>query len=197
MRAECGTNILFSRSHQTLKSVINWFDKSSHSKLHPRTTESGGELTRYQPQQQGGEAGVRSSIRRQLRVVTKRCWVPVCEWVTDSRAPGLQTCESCERQAGPQCECHRICQNWRLGWRSPGQWSPVLASDWSLLTQHWPLIGGSWAQRESLLVRMCQAWSQNNHEINDPKCLDGHLLKMGTIIICEKEPKCFHSDDYR
>ena len=84
MRAECGTNILFSRSHQTLKSVINCFDKSSHSKLHPRTTESGRELTRYQPQQQAGEAGVRSSIRRQLRVVTKRCWLPVC-WVTDRR----------------------------------------------------------------------------------------------------------------
>ena len=196
MRAECGTNIPFSRSHQTLKSVINCFDKSSHSKLHPRTTESGGELTRYQPQQQAGEAGVRSSIRRQLRVVTKRCWVPVCEW----------------RTAGPRVYKHARVASVRRGHSASvtgsvktvdsGEGHLVsghqsLASDWSLLTQHWPLIGESWAQRESLLVRMCQAWSQNNHEINDPKCLDGHLLKMGTIIICEKEPKCFHSDDYR
>ena len=146
MRAECGTNILFSRSHQTLKSVINCFDKSSHSKLHPRTTESGGELTRYQPQQQAGEAGVRSSIRRQLRVVTKRCWVPVCEWRTAGpRVYKHARVASVRREAGPQCECHRICQNWRLGWRSPGQWSPVpglwLVTADPTLASNWWIVG--------------------------------------------------------
>lgn len=123
-------------------------------------------------------------------------------WVTDRRAPGkcTNTRVSCERQAGP-CLRSTASVTGSVKTGDPGEGQLVngqqsLASDWSMLTPHWPLIGRSWAQRESLLVGMCQAWSQNNHKINDPKCLDGHLLKMGTIIVCEKEPKCFHPDHY-
>ena len=140
MRAEYGTNILFSRSHQTLKSVINWFDKSSHSKLHPRTTESGGELTRYQPQQQGGEAGVRSSIRRQLRVVTKRCWVPVGEW----------------RTAGPRVYKHARVASVRRGHSASvtGSVKTGDSGEGHLVSGHqsWPLIGHCWPNTDLLLV---------------------------------------------
>ena len=62
-----------------------------------------------------------------------------------------------------------------------------------MLTQSWPLIGGE-QHSEPPIGQNARARGHLNRKINDPKCLDGHLLKMGNIIICEKGLKCFGPD---
>ena len=63
--------------------------------------------------------------------------------------------------------------------------------------QCWPSPGLSLVESDTPSLPIGQNTSAQGHlnrKINDPKCLDGHLLKMGNIIICEKGLKCSGPD---